>query len=250
MSMMIRLIILTLFILSFQVNTGQTATYRLVTAPFVPFTNPDHPKGGFLVEVARQAFAKSGRTLEVSFHPWARAMKEAETGRYDGLLSAFYNKERGEIFHFSAPLNTTKMVFVGLRKNFTVTRYDNLQDLYDYKIAVGRKWAYSEEFEQNQRIEKQIVNDEPNGIHLLYNGRVDLFAVNIDQFLHTISKMDKYDARQSIILSPSISTNNQHIAASRALAGTPQMLADFNTGLAALKASGEYQKIRQDFFGF
>jgi len=247
---MIRLFLTGFLCLTLNISDSHAKTYKLVTAPFAPFTNPNHPKGGFLVEVARQAFAHSGHDIEVKFHPWARAMKEAETGRFDGLLSAFYNNERGKLFHFSAPLNTTKMIFVGLRKKFFSPRYKSLQDLYSYRIGVGRKWAYSEEFEQNKQINKQTVNDEASGIHLLYNNRIDLFAVNIDQFHSTISKINKYNVRQSVILTPSISTNNQHLAASRMLASSPQMLADFNTGLAALKANGGYQKIRTEFFGF
>ncbi len=247
---MIRLFLTGLLFLSLQISISHAASYKLVTAPFAPFTNPDHPKGGFLVEVARQAFAIGGHTFNISFHPWARAIKEAEAGRFDGLLSAFYNNERGKVFHFSAPLNTTKMVFVGLRKNFISSKFESLQDLSPYRIAVGRKWAYSEEFEHNKQINKQTVTDEPSGIHLLYNERVDLFAVNIDQYLSSIAKIPKYDVRKSVVLSPSISTNDQHIAASRLLTSSPQMLADFNSGLAALKANGDYQKIREEFFGF
>jgi polar amino acid transport system substrate-binding protein len=229
---------------------AQADNFRLVTAPFKPFTDPDHPKGGFLVEIATEALALRGHQLSIEYRPWARALSDAENGRYDGILSAFYNEERAEKFHFSAPLNTTKMVFVGLRKKMTQTHYNTLSDLKDYTIGVGRKWAYSEEFAQNTELKKSIVNDEPSGIRMLFSERIDLFAVNIDQFHKAISELPDYVLDETYVLDPAISINDHHIAASRQLPNSEKFLAEFNTGLAALKASGRYRAIKTEFFGF
>ncbi len=249
--MLIRLLAIFLLFFSLSPLTAKADTYRLVTAPFKPFTDPTHPKGGFLVEVARQALALRGHEMEVDYRPWARAMKAASTGRYDGLLSAFYNDERGKVFYFSAPLNTTKMMFVGLKKRvYPKKSYTSLSELTTYRIAVGRKWAYSEEFEKSTDLIKTIVNDEPSGIRMLYNERVGLFAVNNDQFYATIANMPQYNVEDSFMLHPPISTNDQHIAAPREIEGSLKFLSEFNTGLAALKASGGYEKIRNGFFGF
>lgn len=229
---------------------AQAKTYHLVTAAFKPFTDPDHPQGGFLVDIARQAFAKSGHEITVTFHPWPRAMKEAETGRVDGLLSAFYSAERAKVFHFSAPLNTTRMVFIGLRSHIDSPYYNDIEDLSRFRIAAGRKWAYSPEFSGASNLKKELVDNEEQGIHLLYNGRVDLFAVNIDQYRDQIKKMNEYNINKSLILTPPISINDHHIAVSHSLPDGEKMLTDFNDGLAALKASGAYQQTRKRFFGF
>ncbi len=237
----------TLVLISSQV---QADTFHLVTAPFKPFTNPDHVKGGFLVEVARQALKQRGHELTIDYRPWPRALAEAAKGKYDGLLSAFYNDERARSFHFSAPLNTTKMVFVGLRENFVGARYKSLNDLKPYMIGVGRKWAYSPAFESNSELRKNVVKDEAQGIQLLFKKRIDLFAVNIDQYHNTIAKLNEYDVLKTLVMEPAISINDQHIAASRQLPKSEQFLSEFNTGLAALKANGGYAKIRSTFFGF
>lgn len=234
----------------FATQPAQAETYHLVTAAFKPFTDPDHPKGGFLVDIARQAFAQAGHDIKVSFHPWPRAIKEAETGRADGLLSAFYSPERAKFFHFSAPLNTTRMVFIGLRSTTASPYYSELEDLSSLRIATGRKWAYSAEFNTATFLKKEMVDNEQQGIHLLYNGRVDLFAVNIDQYRNAIAKMSEYDINKSLILTPPISINDHHIAVSHNLPDAMKLLTDFNTGLAALKASGGYQQTRKRFFGF
>ncbi len=231
-------------------STVHAHTYRLVTTAFKPFTDPKHEKGGFLVEIARQALAKRGHKINVTYLPWARAMREAATGRYDGLLSAFYNEERAKTFYFSAPLNTTKMVLVGLRDKIKKTSYKSLSELAPYTIAIGHKWAYSEAFEKNTVLNKYAVNDEPTGIRMLYNNRVDLFAVNIDQFNYAIKHMPEFNRQRAVVLEPEISINDHHIAASRLTPSSLDFLAEFNTGLAAIKASGEYANIKHEFFGF
>jgi len=225
-------------------------SFHLVTAPFKPFTDPDHPRGGFLVEITRQALALRGHELKIDYRPWARALNDAQNGSYDGLLSAYYNDERGKNFQFSAPLNTTKMMFVGLRDKNIPTRYKEFSELKEYNIGVGRKWAYCEKFEKNKELKKSTVNDEPSGIRMLFNNRIDLFAVNIDQYKNTISLMNEFDVHETLILEPAISTNDQHIAAPRTLPTSGIFLSEFNTGLAALKANGGYQKIKTQFFGF
>ena len=225
-------------------------TYRLVTTAFKPFTDPNHAKGGFLTEVARQALAQRGHKIDVTYLPWARAMREAESGRYDGLLSAFYNEERAQKFYFSAPLNTTKMVLVGLRDKIKQTSYKSLSELASYTIAVGHKWAYSEAFEKSTILNKYGVNDEPTGIRMLYNDRVDLFAVNLDQFNYAIKHMPEFDRQRAVVLEPEISINDHHIAASRLTPSSLDFLAEFNTGLAAIKANGAYANIKHEFFGF
>lgn len=224
--------------------------FSLVTTPFKPFTDPTHPKGGFLVEITRQALALRGHELTIEYRPWARAISEAKNDRYDGLLSAFYNDERAKDFHFSAPLNTTQMVLIGLRDKMISAQYSNFSDLKNYTIGIGRKWAYSKEFESHDELIKSTVNDEITGIRMLFSNRIDLFAVNIDQFKYAIHINDDFHVNKTFILQPPISTNDQHIAASRTKPNSKKFLNEFNTGLAALKANGGYQKIKTQFFGF
>jgi polar amino acid transport system substrate-binding protein len=225
-------------------------TYSLVTTVFKPFTDPENEKGGFLVEIARQALKTQGHDITVEYRPWARALTEAANGKYDGLLSAFYNTERAQSFHFSAPLNTTKMVFISLKETKIKPVYASLDDLSPYRIAIGRKWAYSPEFENHKNLNKSTVNTEPQGIKLLFSKRVDLFAVNYDQFYAALAQMPGYSTKDIKVLNPAISRNDQHIAATKRQPNSEEFLADFNTGLAALKANGDYWKIRQSFFGF
>ncbi|MTI09832.1 substrate-binding periplasmic protein [Curvivirga aplysinae] len=246
--MNLKAIILVLSLVLIASRSGYAETYRLVTASFAPFTSQDSATGGFLVELTREALKIREHDLEIDFKPWARALKEAANGRYDGLLSAFYNEERAKIFHFSAPLNTTKMVFAAHKDKVLFDTYSNFDQLKSYRLATGLKWAYSNEFENYTGFNKQTVKNEPTGIKLLYHDRIDIFAVNADQLKYNLLNMPEYDPNNIKILSPAISQNDQHIASTIQSEGSLKFLSEFNTGLAAIKANGTYEKIYNRHF--
>lgn len=230
-------------------SAAKADSFRFVTTPFVPFTNPDADKDGFLGEIAHEVMERQGHQLEIVYRPWARALAEAEKADFDGLLSAFYNEERGKVFYFSAPLNSTHMVLAGMSGRFGAQpRYKSLTDFKGMDIAVGRKWAYSEAFDNYDGFRRVLVGNEAAGIRMLFADRVDLLAVNVDQFRSVIRTMPGHNSDMVTILTPAISSNDQHLAVSRQAANGLQLLADFNTGLAALKASGRYTAIRNNHF--
>lgn len=242
-------VLLLLTALAFFPAAAMADTYRLVTTRFLPFTDPDHAKGGFLGEIAHEAFARRGHIITINFRPWPRAMKEAREGEADGLLSAFYNEERSKVFHFSAPLNSTRMVLVGMKKKWgdrltfkTLAEFDGLS------IATGRKWAYSEAFEKHSGFDRVLVGSEEAGIRMLFANRVNLFAVNDQQFRSVINQMPGHDIEEVRTLLPAISSNDQHIAATRLKNSSLKFLSEFNTGLASLKASGDYDRIHKKHF--
>lgn len=225
-------------------------TFNLVTATFAPFTDPSHPKGGFLVELTRAALQTQGHDLRVTYYPWPRALKEAEEGHFDGLLSAYYSEERAQKFYFSAPLNRTQMVLVGLKDNYTtMPHYASLDDLKDHTIGTGRKWAYNKEFDSREDLTKIPVKDEATGIKLLFTKRIDLFAVNEQQFKATLNKIPNIDSNQVMSLSPTLSFNDQHIAATKKNDASHKFLCEINTGLAAIRANGTLDKIKATYFG-
>ena len=67
-----------LFIAIILLNIGfiqniQAREFNLVTAPFAPFTDPNHETGGFLVELAREALNSRGHQMKIEYKPSRRA---------------------------------------------------------------------------------------------------------------------------------------------------------------------------------
>jgi len=224
--------------------------FQLVTAPFIPFTNPQDPQQGYLVELTRQALAINGHSLEVTFQPWPRALLNAAHGHFDGVISAYYTEERARDFYYSSPLNTTEMVFIGLKENIDIERYFSLNALKRYSIAVGRKWAYSKEFDHNKKLNKTTVNDEQSAIKLLYNKRIDLIAINQDQFVENLRHLKEYDPGKITILQPAIAQTHNYVAAPKTHSKSLYFIAELNNGIADLRASGQLDALRKDYLGF
>lgn len=224
--------------------------FRLVTARFLPFTDPDDPKQGYLVHLTRRALALNGHSLEVTFQPWPRALMSAANGKFDGILSAFYTIQRGQDYYFSSPLNATEMVLIGLKNNFPTPYYANYDALENKRVAIGRKWAYSDAFNQSNSLVRHFVNDEKTAINLLYHQRVDLIAINKDQFHENLKRLKEHDPDAVQILHPSISQNLQYVAASKHNSNSLYFLAELNNGIAAMRSSGEFDRIHKEFFDF
>ncbi len=84
----------------------------LVTEPaWVPYYGRELKNGGYLTELTRQAFKAKGYSITVDWKPWARAVKESESGLYDGLLGTYYSEERAIKLAFSKPIDKDEIVF-------------------------------------------------------------------------------------------------------------------------------------------
>ena len=81
--------------------------------PYVCF---ESTRAGYLVELAREVFESPARPVEVRRMSWARAIREAESGRIDGVLGAV----RGE----SATLVYPTLAAAGDRPAFAVRAED------------------------------------------------------------------------------------------------------------------------------
>ena len=83
---------------------------RLVgDAAWEPFYGPDLPEGGFVMVLMREAFAKAGREVVISYQPWTRALLTTEMSRNDAAVGAYYTADRAKTF--SIPIPFTPMMW-------------------------------------------------------------------------------------------------------------------------------------------
>ncbi|PAV72580.1 hypothetical protein WR25_18327 [Diploscapter pachys] len=73
-------------------------------------------------------------------------------GRYDVLINAWYNQERTLIGQFSATYLVNRIRL--LKREGEAFAYARQADLYPYTIAVVRDYAYSPEFDSDERLNK------------------------------------------------------------------------------------------------
>lgn len=104
--------------------------------PYVCF---ESTRPGYLVELAREVFESPARPVEIRRMSWARAVREAEGGRIDGVLGAV----RGE----SAALVYPKLAAASDRPAFAVRaddpwRFTGVEVLADRRIGLADGYRF------------------------------------------------------------------------------------------------------------
>lgn len=222
---------------------GQEKAIVLATDPWEPHYGPDLPEGGYLTEICKQAFEKSGFKVEVRFVPWKRAFEWAKNGKYGGILGGFYKKEREEFFLYSSPISRSIMALYIKKGSFIPTKYKTLEDLKGYLIGVVRGYHYSDEFSAATYLTKrEDVHSEKN-LNLLFLGRIQIIAGDRLVLKSLTNKFYQKYKGQLIELSPPLKENPLHIMISRKIDNADEVKIAFENGLAQLKKSGEIAEI-------
>ena len=146
---------------------------KLVADLWPPYVDVSLPSGGLATQIVTAAFSRAGYATTLEQVPWARAVQGIGDGRYDVLITVWYNDERTHIGQHSAGYFSNRILF--WRKRGSGIEFDhNLTTLHGYPIAVSRGYAYSPAFTQNQCLEKVQVKNFAMALGMLAAGRVSL----------------------------------------------------------------------------
>ncbi len=231
------------------VAAAQTSkTIRLTNGEWQPYLSKDLPHHGFASHVVTEAFALVGVEVEYGFFPWARSMKLAKVGQWDGTAVWGDSEERRDNFYFTEPVVSTTFVFFHLRS--TQFDWNTYEDLRDIKVGGTAEYYYSDEFEGAEAAGIFKTNRAPNdetGLKKLLKGRIDVFPGEV---MVTYAQIrDTFPEEQVALFThhpKSITERRQFLLLSKKVPGNEQMLERFNEGLRQLKASGKYDHIIAD----
>lgn len=145
---------------------------RLVADPWPPFNDHDLPHNGLASDLVQQALHQAGYRTLYSEAPWERAMLGLKRGEHDVLINAWFSDERTRFGYFSRPYLINRIRFIQ-RKGANIA-FAQLADLYRYQIAVVRGYAYTREFDQDERLQRVKVSGFESAARMLYAGRVQL----------------------------------------------------------------------------
>jgi polar amino acid transport system substrate-binding protein len=159
--------------------------------PYVCF---ESTQPGYLVELAQVVFESPARPVEVRRMSWARAVKEAEAGRIDGVLGA----APGE----SASLVYPKRAAAGDPVAFAVRRDDawifgGVTDLKDRRIGVAEGYRFGPPFDEAlfpddrpARGVEAVATERPtwNNLQKLVERRIDTVVDNGHVLRHEVDR--------------------------------------------------------------
>lgn len=217
-------------------------TIRLATSEREPYIGPNLPNNGYVYELVTEAFNRVGYDVDISFYPWARAVRNVEKGQQDGLLPVYYDESLAEEMVFSDPFPGG--VIGLLKKKTTNVNYaiepedsqtDALRRLQDFAFGVVRGSVNTPEFDAANFLHKDFVTTDLQNLLKLFKGRIDVVVIDkytaadlmVNKLPHLIGQLE--------FMNPPLSEKSFHVAFSKNSPGYQQRLADFNRGLQMVR---------------
>ena len=234
--------LITGIMMMFFVNAqAQEKVVTLASLDWEPYIGSKIQNNGYCAQIAVEAFKRGGYTVKIAYLPWERAVKESETGNYDGLFPEYFDQSRKEKFVYSdsfpgGPVGLMK------RKDKAIS-FKKLQDLKPYTIGVVRGYINTAEFDAASYLKKTQSEGDDVNIKNLYNKQLDL--IFIDQYVAQYIIKTQYPAYASELefMKPALEKKDLYIAFSKKGKDSEAKRKAFNAGLKAMKADGTLQRI-------
>ncbi|MCX4027509.1 transporter substrate-binding domain-containing protein [Endozoicomonas sp. SM1973] len=215
--------------------------YLLATEPWPPHFGPKLPDEGYFADIIYQAFQQVGKTAGILYTSWNRAFELGKKGKYDGLVGAFYAKEREKLFSYSKPISSSNLVF--FQKKGEQISYNTLRDLSPYRIGTVRGYHYTDEFNKADYLQKlEEVHTERN-INLLLIGRLDLIVAEEKVAQYLLKTKFKNKNLDVDILDKPLVTHKLFLMIPKESHKHDSVLADFNRGFSLLMQQGKVREI-------
>ena len=219
----------------------------LVTGPdYAPYTDSTAPGGGLAVEVVGRALAAAALPYTLSWRPWKRGYAEASMGMYVATFPYSFSAERAQLFHYSAPLALLEIQLF-TRPGATLNTA-SLNSLAGKRICTPLGWATA--LPVVAMVEAGTVKEErpPTLAHcaaMVAMGRADFFISE-----RRIGAAAAASAGEgAVVAGGRYASSALYLIAPKAQAGSAELIAAFNRGLARIQRSGEYARILARYDG-
>ncbi len=224
---------------------------RLSTGEWSPYISEELESKGLLSQIASEAFALEGVDVKLDFFPWQRVYQLSKTGEYDGTLAYAKTDEREKIYHYSEPIYTGKYVLFHL-KSYPL-KWNKYEDLKNTRIAATRGFGgMGQEFisaEEKKIIQVDRLASDVQSFKMLLLGRVQAVASDLEVGYVLINKNFSKKEFESIKHNNRLIQHAKyHLVMPKMLAKSEGLIKRFNAGLSALKKSGRYDKILNEYY--
>ncbi|WGY47187.1 transporter substrate-binding domain-containing protein [Vibrio sp. ABG19] len=211
-----------------------------IQAEWPPYVidNPQMP--GLAVELVSRAFATQGYTLQLTIKPWNRALKEAQYGRDQIVLAAWYSEQRTQSLAFSKPYLFSD-IHLFARRGYPA-HYTSLNDFKGQRIGLVQNYAYDSSLMTHPELTLLPAETLLINLRKLQNGRIDLLAGERRVALWTMHA-NHIEPGSLIPLEPELSRTPVHIMVGKNNPKAGLYLDVFEKGMEAIRDNGEYAAI-------
>ncbi len=182
-----KIIIFFIFICTFSISYAEDKienkkeTITIVADTWCPYNcNPKSPHKGFMVDIAKQAFAKHDIEVIYSVVPWTRAIEETRKGLHTAIIGSAHGDAPDFIFP-DVPQGFLQNHFYV--KKAGKWRYDGINSLKNIILGIIADYSYNDELDNY--IKKYKL--DPNKISMMSGD--DALGINLSKL-----KRDKINA--------------------------------------------------------
>ncbi len=223
-------------------------TIQVVGTEYPPFTYtlPDGKIGGFAFDLLRTMFDQLKIDATFTLYPWKRA-ETMLSENPNTLAFLARNEKREALYHWVGPVYPRALYLYRLKSRPEV-QLNAVEDVTPYRIGVVRGYSSIAEILNAgvpQANLEEVSNDTLN-IKKLFERRIDLLPNN-DMVLANLLRQEGHtlDEVEKAFVITSEGKNDFHFGLSKAT--DAQLAQQLQQALEALKQSGEYDKILQQY---
>ena len=242
-------LILMLSLLVAVVNNASAHAWRtltIATTEYPPYTSTEMEHNGYINHIISEAFLKVGVDVDFETMSWEDAVANAKTGQYDAVSYANFTRVYSVDFWLSEPITSESLVFVA-NKAIPIDRWDNLEQLEQYKIGVTKGYAYNDELFAFFKQAPNTVTFETDKANLeaLIDGDIKLFPIDELTAWYMLQRdFTAFDRDEIKMLKPFISTVTTHLLIPRENDDAQLLMALFNKGLEELAMEGKLDRFK------
>lgn len=124
---------------------ARAETITLVADSWCPYNcAPEDEHPGFIIEIAKQAFAKHGIEVQYSVLPWTRAIEETRLGKYTAIVAASRD-DAPDFVYPKVPQGWMRNMFY-VKKGST-WRYSGIKSLNGISLGTIADYSYNPEID-------------------------------------------------------------------------------------------------------
>ncbi|MDX1453661.1 MAG: transporter substrate-binding domain-containing protein [Oleiphilaceae bacterium] len=243
---------LVLSLLGFSVLSQAECSLETTWEPWEPYQyQTDGQITGLDVDLVRAIMAQAGCDVNFNKRPWARALKEVESGSIHVVSGASINDERRQYANFSEPYRDETMVLMVRKGESGNYALKALTDIIsgDFRLGVVRDYYYGEQHKQNMlnaeyKKRVSVVNTDTANLKKLVSGRVD--GILIDRYTGPFLAKQEGLGGKLEVHPLSVNSDNIYLMFSKKSVDAAT-IDKVNAALAAIKANGTYDKIVNNY---
>lgn len=201
---------------------------------------------GYMIDIAREAFALARLEVEYDNVSWARALELADDGYIDAVVGAFTRPEDGFVYPDEAIGYARTALYTSLDSDWT---YDGVESLTDHTLVTINGYSYAPSLDayiEQHRDDPQRVwilsgpSPLDRAIELLEQDRSDVLPEDLHVMRWTLEHLDKKGTLRKVVQFKPVPV---YVAFSETNPQSAELATLFSEGVRKLRRSGRLDEI-------